>query len=214
MTPFDAILERDPAVLLVVDAHEPSRVGLGLLLQREPWVSRCVVTGSLERASHLARRHRPAAIVLDVSQLGPFAGPAITSLREARPGVQVVLTAHCASAAVPQPRQVGAAAFLPAGTPVSEILDAVKGALLEEPTPVVAVPEAVGGGAGGPLLSRRERDVLALLVTGATNREIAAELFLGPDTVKKHASSLYRKLGVRNRTEATQQASRLLVALT
>jgi two-component system response regulator DesR len=48
--------------------------------------------------------------------------------------------------------------------------------------------------------------VLELLATGATNREIAARLHLGPDSVKKHAAALYRKLGVRNRTEAVQHA--------
>ncbi|UUY05374.1 LuxR C-terminal-related transcriptional regulator [Svornostia abyssi] len=52
--------------------------------------------------------------------------------------------------------------------------------------------------------------MLQLLATGATNREIAAQLHVGPDSVKKHASSLYRKLGVRNRTEATQRAPEVL----
>lgn len=203
-----AILDRDPAVVLVVDAHEPSRLGLGLLLQREAWVERCVVAGSIERGAQLAQRHRAEVVVLDASQLGPFAGAAIATLRESRPSLQVVLTAHCASVAVPSPRQIGASAFFPAGTSVSTILDGVRAALIDEP---IATPE-VEPQAVGPALSQRERDVLALLVTGATNREIAAELYLGPDTVKKHASSLYRKLGVRNRTEATQQASLVLAA--
>ncbi|MEH3054245.1 MAG: response regulator transcription factor [Patulibacter minatonensis] len=206
-----AILDRDPAVLLVVDAHEPSRIGLGLLLQRESWVRRCVVAGTIERAAQLVEHHRPAAVVLDVSQLGPFAGSAIATLREARPGLQVVLTAHSTGVNVTNPRQLGAHAFLPASTPAASILDAVRAALLEESVPAI-VPVAPRPSFEGPSLSQRERDVLALLVTGATNREIAAELYLGPDTVKKHASSLYRKLGVRNRTEATQQASRLLAA--
>ncbi len=202
------LLDRDPAVLLVVDAHEPSRIGLGLLLQRETWVSRCLVAGTVERAAQIARRHRPAAAVVDVSELGPFAGMAISTLREAHPGLQVILTAHCPSATVASPRQLGAAGFLPAGTPTATILETVRSALLDDVVePVAAHPAPSSPGAA---LSQRERDVLALLVTGATNREIAAELFLGPDTVKKHASSLYRKLGVRNRTEATQQASQLL----
>lgn len=202
-----ALSDRDPVVLLVVDGHEPSRVGLGLLLQREPWVERCVVSATVERAELLVRKYRPDVVVLDVSQLGPFVARAISTLRAARPAVQVVLTAHCPSASVASPRQVGATAFLPAGTPVAAIQEAIRAALVSEevPPPAAITPEA-----DGPALSQRERDVLALLVTGATNREIAAELFLGPDTVKKHASSLYRKLGVRNRTEATQQASRLL----
>ena len=55
-------------------------------------------------------------------------------------------------------------------------------------------------------LSAREREVLDLIATGATNREIADRLFLSPHTVKEHTSALYRKLNVRNRAEAVRQA--------
>ena len=48
-----------------------------------------------------------------------------------------------------------------------------------------------------------------LVAGGATNREIAERLFLSPHTIKEHTSSLYRKLGVRNRAEAVQKAQRL-----
>ena len=58
-------------------------------------------------------------------------------------------------------------------------------------------------------LSERERQVLSLVAQGATNREIAAELHLSPYTVKEYASSLYRKLDVRNRLEAVQRAEKL-----
>jgi DNA-binding NarL/FixJ family response regulator len=58
-------------------------------------------------------------------------------------------------------------------------------------------------------LTAREREVLALMAGGATNREIADRLYLSPHTVKDHTSSLYRKLEVRNRTEAVQRAERL-----
>ena len=61
----------------------------------------------------------------------------------------------------------------------------------------------------GPPLSEREREVLEAVASGATNREIAGQLFLSPHTVKEHTSSLYRKLGVRNRAEAVQKAQRL-----
>lgn len=55
-------------------------------------------------------------------------------------------------------------------------------------------------------LSPRERDVLALVAAGLTNDEIANQLFISPETVKKHTSSFYGKLGVRNRIEATDRA--------
>jgi two-component system response regulator DesR len=47
------------------------------------------------------------------------------------------------------------------------------------------------------------------VASGATNREIAQRLFLSPHTVKEHTSSLYRKLGARNRAEAVQKAQRI-----
>jgi LuxR family maltose regulon positive regulatory protein len=55
-------------------------------------------------------------------------------------------------------------------------------------------------------LTSREQEVLNLIAAGLTNQEIAAELIISPETVKKHASSVYQKLGVNNRTEAASKA--------
>jgi DNA-binding NarL/FixJ family response regulator len=61
-------------------------------------------------------------------------------------------------------------------------------------------------------LSPRECEVLALMAGGESNREIASRLQLSPDTVKQHAKSIYRKLRVRNRTEAARRLDELGVA--
>ena len=58
-------------------------------------------------------------------------------------------------------------------------------------------------------ISEREYEVLRLLQSGATNREIAAELGIKPGTVRNHTSSIYEKLGVRNRLEAVTRAAEL-----
>jgi DNA-binding NarL/FixJ family response regulator len=51
-------------------------------------------------------------------------------------------------------------------------------------------------------LTRREREILVLLMDGSTTRQISKELFLSEGTVKTHLTAIYRKLGVTNRTEA------------
>jgi LuxR family maltose regulon positive regulatory protein len=58
-------------------------------------------------------------------------------------------------------------------------------------------------------LSGREREVLGLVAAGRPNRAIAEELFIGVDTVKRHVSHIFVKLGVANRTEAVARARAL-----
>ena len=59
------------------------------------------------------------------------------------------------------------------------------------------------------MLSAREREVLALLATGSSNLEIAAQLFVSAETVKTHVAHLLRKLEVPNRGSAVEKAMRL-----
>jgi DNA-binding CsgD family transcriptional regulator len=56
--------------------------------------------------------------------------------------------------------------------------------------------------AASALLGRREREILRLVASGMTNREIAAVLFIAPGTVRKHLDNVYAKLGVRSRAQA------------
>ncbi len=53
------------------------------------------------------------------------------------------------------------------------------------------------------LLTRRETEVITELSKGLYYKEIAGKIFISPETVKKHVKSIYRKMGVRNRVEAT-----------
>lgn len=104
-------------------------------------------------------------------------------------------------ASVPAEELLGAVERIMAGERAlsSELVPALAGIVLHEATPP---PEA---GA----LTVREREVLACLVRGARNQEIAAELYLSPATVKTHLSSIYAKLEVRSRQEATALALKL-----
>jgi len=80
---------------------------------------------------------------------------------------------------------------------VQRLLDAFAPGLLALQRLPGALPEP---------LSDREREVLNLMAAGLTNREIAARLFISAETVKKHAASIYAKLGVARRVKAVARA--------
>jgi two-component system response regulator DesR len=205
----DLVDLRDASVLaLVFDSHAASRIGIGVLMHRQPWVSRCLLAADGDEARQLAVRHKPDVGIFDVTDAGPFVASYTAQLRAAHPAMPIVLTSRCRAASVEQLPGVGAAGVLAPGFTPEQLVAAVRAALLAEAAPVAAATSV----ADALQLSAREREVLALISTGATNREIAAALHVGTETVKKHAGGLYRKLRVRNRTEAAQRAAELLVA--
>ncbi len=194
---------------IVIDGHAPSRIGLAALLEEQAWIERCLVAAGSEESVALTRLHHPDVAILDISQTGPFAGSVTAAIRAAHPGIQILLTSRCRTSPPAPPAGLGAVGFLPAGVSEVDVIDAVRAAVLfGEPLDIAAATPA----AGEPALSDREREILVLLGTGATNREIAERLHVGPDSVKKSATALYRKLGVRNRTEAAQRAATVLAA--
>jgi DNA-binding NarL/FixJ family response regulator len=189
--------------ILVIDKHDASRIGLTLMLGRAPDVDKCLAAAVDEDAVALARKHAPAVAIIDVSERGAFTGSLAAALREAAPGIRLVLTSRCTASASAAVRAARASAFIPAGSSGAATVEAVLAVARRDEFPRAQPPRASA-------LSNREREVLALLVSGATNREIAAEMHLSAEAVKKHASGVYRKLGVRNRTEASQRAPEAL----
>lgn len=83
---------------------------------------------------------------------------------------------------------------------VAELLSAFGTARAEAPGVTVALPEP---------LTRREREILELIAAGLTNQEIAGQLSISAETVKKHTGNIYGKLGVRGRTQAIARARAL-----
>jgi len=199
-------LPDDSVQVLVVDPRPLTRIGLGVLLHRQRWVERCLLAGDRDEAVALAKRHRPDVAVVEVSDAGPFVSSYLEPLRAARPAMPLVLSSHYAPASHAQLLAASGASLLTPDLSIDQVVETVRAALVGE-------EKQLRIGAEHPdQLSEREREVLALLCTGATNREIAAAMHVGTETVKKHAGTLYRKLGVRNRTEAAQRAATLLAA--
>ena len=190
--------------VLVVDDHEVVHWGLRLMLGEQPWVERCLSARNGAEAMALLARYQPHVALVDLF-VGQESGAEISErLRAESPSTNVLLISGAGRINPNAARAAGAAGFISKDSPAAEIARAIRMVGLGR-----TVFRSQGSAASGPTLTEREREVLDLVGSGATNREIAEQLFLSPHTVKEHTSSLYRKLSVRNRAEAVQKAQRL-----
>jgi DNA-binding NarL/FixJ family response regulator len=199
--------ERSPERLrvLVVDDHDVVHWGFRLMLTQQPWVERCISAHSGPEAMSLARRYRPHVALVDLF-IGEESGAEVCErLRAAQPETRVLLFSGAGEISPHAARAAGASGFAYKDWPARKIAGAVRMVGLGKT--VFERQDRQGQGALG--LSDREREVLALMASGATNPEIGEALHLSRHTVKEHSSAVYRKLGVRNRTEAVQRAQRL-----
>ncbi len=194
--------EPGATTILIADDHPLFRMGLAHALRARGFD----VVAEAENGRHaveLARTHLPALAVLDVRMPEMDGIDACRALRGLpSPPCVVMLTTFDEPAVVAAAREAGAAAYLSKETDprrLAETLSRIAADPAGNWMPRVEVPE----------LTAREREVLALLADGLTNREIAARLGIGAETVKDHVGSLYRKFEVRDRVSAVREAERL-----
>ena len=189
--------------VLVVDDHEVVHWGFRLMLTQQPWVERCLSATTGPQALALAARYRPHVALIDLF-IGEESGAEVCErMRAAEPQTRVLLLSGAGDISPTAARAAGASGFAHKDWPARRIAAAVHATALGKTT---FEPVAHRGTLG---LSDREWGVLELIASGATNPEIAQTLHLSTHTVKGHTSAVYRKLGVRNRTEAVQRAQRL-----
>ena len=189
--------------VLVVDDHEVVHWGFQLMLGEQPWVERCLSARNAQEALALARRYEPHVALVDLF-VGEESGAEICErIRFICPKTSVLLISGAGRISPTAAKAAGAAGFVSKDWPAADIAAAVRMVGLGQ---TVFKPHEAPA---GPPLSDREREVLDLIASGATNREIAGRLYLSPHTVKEHTSSLYRKLAARNRAEAVQKAQRI-----
>lgn len=208
--------------VLVVDDHDIVHWGMRLVLVQQDWVERCVPATTGDEAEDRARRYSPHVALVDLF-VGDEAGTDIAQrVRAAHPSTRVLLVSGAGRISATAARAAGAAGFVTKDRSAAEIVEAIRriGAG-EDVFDATTRPGGVGGSGalgaadrspGRPAhqrLTAREREVLTLVAAGLTNAEIAAELQLSPNTVKEHASSMFRKLGARNRADAIVRAQRL-----
>jgi DNA-binding NarL/FixJ family response regulator len=186
--------------VLVADPDDVRRAGLLLALHGRAWVT--AASGARDVGDALAAVERMAPDVALVA--GTELSRALSAI-----GVRTLLVRDDEADSSAELREAGAMGAVRQWWTSERLADAVaRGCLPAHPR--VATGSSVAAGASAPdPVSPREREVLVAFATGATNPAIAADLGLSPNTVKQHASSIFRKLGVRNRAEAVRRANDL-----
>lgn len=196
--------------VLIVDDHPIVRAGLRALFGPESGVEVVAEAATGEEAVALARHLRPDVVLCDVRLGDGMDGVQTTrELRALDPAPAVViLTTFDRDAEILGAVEAGAAGYLLKDAPSEQIVAAIRGAAAgqlvfspELTTRVVNVMRAPR-----VKLTERELDVLRLLDTGASNREIAKALFVTEATVKTHLVHVFDKLGVDSRARAVAVA--------
>jgi DNA-binding NarL/FixJ family response regulator len=189
--------------VLVVDDHDVVHWGFRQLLGEQSWVERCLAARNATEALELTNRYRPHVALVDLF-LGRESGADLCeTIRASSPETRVLLISGAGKISPQAAKAAGASGFVSKDWGAHDVAMAVRmvGLGMTMFPPQADQPST--------LLSQREQEVLALIATGSTNREIAAQLYLSPHTVKEHTSALYRKLKARNRAEAVQRAQRI-----
>lgn len=202
--------------ILVVDDHALVREGLRQVLKGLGENVEVLEAGNCERAFALADAHADLDLVMLDYHLPDMDGiSALAILRERHPELPVfILSGSTSSDMMGSVLAKGAAGFMTKSGMSEELLVAVRQVLngdIYTPIPLPASPPAAEPKqptVEAPQFSRRQIQVLQLLLEGRSNREISQRLFLSEETVKTHVTTLLRGFGVHTRMQAVLAAAR------
>ena len=211
--------------IVFADDHRLVREALAPFIQRlAPTVHLDEASTVDEAISLLENNNQCDLILLDLNMPGMDGFEGFNRLQHVAPDTPIaVLSGSIDPSDVSQALAHGAAGYIPKTTAGSTLVNALQIILAGEiyvPPALMTAQATRGSGPGGTRetrtvpLAERQMDVLKALAEGLTNKEIARRLGIAEITVKVHLQSIYRKLGVSNRTEALAAAlNRGLVTL-
>jgi DNA-binding NarL/FixJ family response regulator len=195
--------------LFLLDDHEIVRRGLSDLLSAEADIEIVGEAGEATGAADAILRSRATVALLD-GRLPDGSG--IDVCREVKssvPGIRcLILTSFDDDEAVLAAVLAGADGYLLKQVRGASLVDAIRavaqGRSLMDPALTARVMERARASTPATPLTPREREILALIADGLSNREIGARLFLAEKTVKNNVSAILAKLGMQRRTQAAR----------
>lgn len=193
---------------LVADDHPMVRDALASALGQTFSGAQFNMAGTLDQAkAALDREPDTDAVLLDIDMPGMDGLIGLARLRSEHPTVPIIIvSAARESSTIQRAYEFGASAYIDKSASLEEIAGIVRAVLDGE---IFAPPETVAGGTfaqRAAQLTPQQWRVLALMVQGDQNKQIAYKLGVGEATVKAHVTVILRKLGVRSRTQAVIEA--------
>jgi len=201
-----------PIRVIIVDDHAMTRTGLRFFLTAYEDLELVGEAGTGEEALALCHQIRPDVVLMDMVMPGMDGAQTIRHIRREHPQTRIlVLTSFEQDDMVQQALQAGAIGYLLKNVSAQTLAEAIRAAHTGRSTLAEEIAGAVVALAHQPSnlghdLTQREREVLALLVTGLPNAQIAERLAISQATVKYHVRSILNKLGAASRTEAVSLA--------
>lgn len=199
-----------PIRMIIVDDHPVVRDGLRGIFTGDDAFEVVGEAADGPEALAVALRTSPDVVLMDLRMPKMSGAEVIRRLREQTPGIHVlVLTTFDNDADVLPAIEQGATGYLLKDTPRADLRRAVQAAARGETVLSPSVAGVLAHRVRTPeqrTLSRREIEVLGLIARGATNREVAAKLFITEATVKTHLLHVFAKLGVNDRAAAVAAA--------
>jgi len=199
--------------VVIADDHAVVRSGLAQLLSTMEDVELVGTAGDGAEAAIVCDQERPDVVLMDLEMPDVDGIEATRRIRAASPETAVViLTSFSDRERILRALDAGAAGYLLKDAAPDELARAVRAAARGDapldPKAARAVLSARVGGAPANTLSQREREVLAMVAEGLPNKVIARKLSISEKTVKAHLTSVFRQIGVTDRTQAALWAQR------
>jgi DNA-binding NarL/FixJ family response regulator len=189
--------------ILTADDHALLREGVAALVEVEPDMELVAQASTGREAIEQFRRHKPDITLMDL-QMPDISGiEAMIAIRSEFPDARiVVLTTYAGDVQVVRALKAGARGYLLKGNVHTDLLETIRTVHAGGKRIPAEVASELAMHAAEDELTARELDILKLIAAGNANKEIAAQLAIAEDTVKKHVGNILEKLGANDRTHA------------
>ena len=189
--------------ILIVDDHALVRIGLASLLKTHPDLEIAGEAEDGESAVNLAAALKPDVIIMDYMMSGIDGAEATKRILEVLPQTKIIiLTSYIMAYGIAKAIRSGATSALMKNGNTQTLITAIRDAVNGKKTISPEIEHILSENGEIPSLTERQELILNLITRGFSNQDISRHLNIQEDSVKKHTSVIFEKIGAANRAEA------------